>query len=69
MESQFTILILYTEVQWLSLDKILSRVYELKDELIMFFTLEDVPEFCELLTNEKWLAKFSYLSVMFSHLN
>lgn len=69
MESQFTKLILHTEVRWLSRGKVLSRVHELKDELIVFFTLEDVPEFCELLTNEKWLAKLSYLSDIFSHLN
>jgi len=47
----------------------LSRVHELKDELIVFFTLEDIPGFFELLTNEKWLAKLSYLSDIFSHLN
>jgi len=53
MESQFTKLILHTEVRWLSRGKVLSRVHELKNELIVFFTLENVPEFCELLTNEK----------------
>lgn len=69
MDSQFTKLILHTEVRWLSRGKVLSRVHDLRDELIIFFTLKNVPEFCELLTNEKWLAKLSYLSDIFSHLN
>ncbi|XP_060860558.1 zinc finger BED domain-containing protein 5-like [Metopolophium dirhodum] len=69
MESQFTKLILHTEVRWLSRGKVLSSVHELKNELIVFFTLENVPEFCELLTNEKWLENLSYLADIFSHLN
>jgi hypothetical protein len=36
---------------------------------MVFFTLENVPKFCELLTNEKWLEKLSYLSDIFSYLN
>jgi len=35
----------------------------------MFFTLENIPEFCELLMNENWLEKLSYLAGIFSHLN
>jgi len=53
MESQFTKLILHTEIRRLSRGKILSRVHELKYELTVFCTLEYVPEFCELLTNKK----------------
>lgn len=42
--------------------KIMSRVNELQNEFIVFFTLENVTEFCEL------LEKFSYLSDIFLRL-
>lgn len=49
MDSQFTKLILYTAVRWLPHSKVLSRVHELIDEVIIFFTFEYVPEFCRII--------------------
>lgn len=62
-------LILHTEVRWLSRGRVLSRVQELKEEMLTFFTLEGKLEFCELLADETWCVKLCYLADIFEYLN
>lgn len=69
MESPHVALILHTEVRWLSRGRVLSRVHELKEEMLTFFTLEEKLEFCELLADETWCGKLCYLADIFEHLN
>lgn len=69
MESPHVALILHTEVRWLSRGRVLSRVHELKEEMLTFFTLEEKIEFCELLADETWCGKLCYLADIFEHLN
>ena len=49
MEVNYENLLLHTEARWLSRGKALSRVYELKEEMLTFFSLERQGEFCNLL--------------------
>jgi hypothetical protein len=44
-------------------------VYELKEDILTFFTLEQREEFCELLTDNTWYAKLSCLVDIFELLN
>ena len=69
VEAKHVNLLLHTEVRWLSRGKVLSRVYELKEEMLTFFTLEQQEEFCDLLADDTWSAKLSYLVDIFEHLN
>ena len=53
----------------LSCGKALSRVYELKKEMLAFFSLEKQEEFYDLLYNDSWKSKLAYLVDIFDHLN
>ena len=69
MRAQHTSLILHTEIKWLSKGRTLTRFFELKEELISFFKQEGKEDLCELLRNNYWCSKLSYLTDIFEHLN
>jgi hypothetical protein len=61
-------LVLHTNIHWLSEGKVLSRFYELKNELLDIFATEK-PEFAALIKDETWCSKIAYLANIFAHLN
>lgn len=68
MESDHYTLIIHTEVRWLSKGRVLSRFYELREELLVYFTMEQV-EYSDYLCDEFWCSKLAYLADIFEHLN
>lgn len=63
-------LLLHSEIRWLSRGKGLSRLFELRHEVRLFF-IEHKSSFTlsERLNDFSWLASLAYLSDIFAHLN
>lgn len=68
MESDYVQLLLHTEVRWLSRGRVLTCLFELRNEAQIFLSDSKFP-LSDRLSDFEWLVKLSYLSDIFNHLN
>ncbi|KAL1276972.1 hypothetical protein QQF64_023645 [Cirrhinus molitorella] len=67
MGSEHRQLLLHTEVRWLSHGKVLTRLFQLRDEVRTFF-IDSKFELADRLCDFDWLCKLAYLADIFSYL-
>ncbi len=62
MQKDHVTLPLHTEDRWLSKGKVLTRVFELRQELLIFFKDNNKASFCEFFESTNWQMKLAYLA-------
>ncbi|KAL6475825.1 hypothetical protein MHYP_G00168650 [Metynnis hypsauchen] len=69
MGAEHQAVLFHSEARWLSRGKVLSRVFELREEIRMFLIQEHKYEVAIKFGDENFLAKLAYLSDIFGRLN
>ena len=69
MDADHHVLLFHTKTRWLSRGNVTKRVFELRNELKIFFELEKKMEFVSLLNNDRWIRYLAYMVDIFDQLN
>lgn len=67
-DSEYTDVLYHSQIHWLSLGKVLRRVWELKNDIILFLEMKQISDFPEL-KNDNWLGDFAFTLDIITHLN
>ena len=61
MEADFTDVLYHTNVRWLSMGRVLNRVWDLKAEIIMFLNMNEIVcDFSREMERDEWVCDFAF---------
>ena len=60
MDADHKALLLHTEVRWLSRDRVLKRVFEVREQIAFFLRQQKFGALAEKLSQEEFIAKVAY---------
>jgi hAT family C-terminal dimerisation region len=70
LESEFSDVLYHTNVRWLSLGKVLKRVWNLREEIVMFMEMKDATmEFSTQMKKSEWQSDFAFAVDILEKLN
>lgn len=69
MGAEHQAVLFHSEARWLSRGKVLSRVFELREQIRVFLEQEQKYKDAERFSDENFLVKLAYLSYIFGKLN
>lgn len=67
IDADHTDVLYHTNVRWLSLGKVVKRVWNLREEIVLFLEMKDkpFPDFCD----PRWRADLAFLVDIMDHMN
>ncbi|GBO37894.1 General transcription factor II-I repeat domain-containing protein 2A [Araneus ventricosus] len=66
VQSEYSDVLYYTKVRWLSAGCVFERVWQLKDDIVSFFHEKQRSAECEML---EWLSDFAFFTDLLCHMN
>ncbi|GBO10107.1 General transcription factor II-I repeat domain-containing protein 2 [Araneus ventricosus] len=69
VQSEYSDVLYYTKVGWLSAGCVFERVWQLKDDIVSFFHEKQCSAECEMLEDTEWLSDFAFFKDLLCHMN
>lgn len=70
IEADFTDVLYHTNVRWLSMGKVLKRVWDVKAEIVMFFNMKEIScDFSKEMESDEWVCDFAFAVDIMQKLN
>ncbi|GBN17445.1 General transcription factor II-I repeat domain-containing protein 2A [Araneus ventricosus] len=69
VQSEYSDVLYYTKVRWLSAGCVFERVWQLKDDIVLFFHEKQCAAECEMLDDTEWLSDFAFFTDLLCHKN
>ncbi|GBN99220.1 General transcription factor II-I repeat domain-containing protein 2A [Araneus ventricosus] len=67
--SEYSDVLYYTKVRWLSSGCVFERVWQLKDDIVSFFHEKQCSAECEMLEDTEWLSDLALFTDLLCHMN
>lgn len=70
LECEHSDVLYHNNVRWLSMGLVLNRVWNLRDEIVLFLEMKNITcEFLRVVKDSEWLCDFAYAADMFDKLS